>query len=207
VFVRSFVYSEINTFGLPILSKISFAFNIFVPIPVQEMAYLKAIQKITPMHVSVSGTIDRKNVYEIFRGVSAPLAPLWIRLCKEWYNKSSRTWSELQPRDVVRVQPNKRNEQWSLVTVIKRVTPRSHLVKDNGRVFRRNRKSLRLTKERYVTDFDDSFDSIFGRNLRNDVNADSPQRSFESDLNCGIPVPCEPSINAKRTRTRAIRPL
>jgi len=36
-FFRSFIYSETNTFGLPKFSKISFAFNIFVPIPVQAM--------------------------------------------------------------------------------------------------------------------------------------------------------------------------
>jgi len=52
--IRSFIFSEINTFGLPKFSKISFAFNVFVPIPVQEMVYLKAIQKITPMEVSMS---------------------------------------------------------------------------------------------------------------------------------------------------------
>jgi len=36
VFIRTFIYSEINTIGLPKLSKISFAFYIFVLIPVQE---------------------------------------------------------------------------------------------------------------------------------------------------------------------------
>jgi len=41
--IRSFVFSEINTFGLPKISKTSLAFNIFVPIPVQERVYLKAI--------------------------------------------------------------------------------------------------------------------------------------------------------------------
>jgi len=69
--------------------------------------------------------------------------------------------------------------------VIKRVTPRSYLVK--GRVFRRNHRFLRLIKERYVSDFDDGLDSIIGRKLCNDVN-DSPQRSVESNLNCDIPV-------------------
>jgi len=43
--IRSFISSEINTFGLHKLSKTSFAFNIFVPIPVQEMFYSKAIKK------------------------------------------------------------------------------------------------------------------------------------------------------------------
>jgi len=65
---------------------------------------------------------------------------------------------------------------------------------------------LRLTKERYISDFDDGFDSIIGRNLRKDVNADSPQRSAELDLNGDISVPYESSTNAKRTRTRVIRP-
>jgi len=41
LFIRSFIYHKINTFGLPKFSKISFAFNIFVPIPVKEMVYLK----------------------------------------------------------------------------------------------------------------------------------------------------------------------
>ena len=41
LFIRSFIYSEINTFGLPKCSKIIFAFNIFVPIHVLEMVYLK----------------------------------------------------------------------------------------------------------------------------------------------------------------------
>jgi len=45
LFIRSFIYSEINTFRLSKFSKTSFAFNIFVPIPMQEMVYLKAIQK------------------------------------------------------------------------------------------------------------------------------------------------------------------
>jgi len=49
--MRSFIFSERNTFGLPKLSRISFAFNIFVPIPVQEMFYLKAIQKNHPIEV------------------------------------------------------------------------------------------------------------------------------------------------------------
>jgi len=75
LFIRSFIYSEINTFGLPKCRKIIFAFNIFVPIPVLEMVYLKTIQKITPMDVSVSGTIDQKTYLKKFRGDSAPLAP------------------------------------------------------------------------------------------------------------------------------------
>ena len=79
--IRSFRYSEINTFRLSKFSKISFAFIIFFPIPVQEMVYLKAIQKSAPMGVSVSGTTDQKTYLKKFRGASAPLAPPWIRLC------------------------------------------------------------------------------------------------------------------------------
>jgi len=35
---------------------------------VLEMVYLKTIQKITPMDVSVSGTIDQKTYLKKFRG-------------------------------------------------------------------------------------------------------------------------------------------
>jgi len=38
------------------------------------MVYLNGIQKITPMDVSVSGTIDQKTYLKKFRGASAPLA-------------------------------------------------------------------------------------------------------------------------------------
>jgi len=41
---------------------------------VQEMAYLKVVQKITSMDASVSETIDQKTHLKKFRGVSAPLA-------------------------------------------------------------------------------------------------------------------------------------
>jgi len=41
----------------------------------QEMVYLKAVQKSAPMSVSVSGTTDQKTYLKQFRGVSAPLAP------------------------------------------------------------------------------------------------------------------------------------
>jgi len=80
--------------------------------------------------------------------------------------------SELQPGDVVRVQLNKQKGQWSLATVIKRVKLCSYLVKGNGKVCRYYNKFLRLTKKRYISDFDYGFNSIIGRNLRNDVNGD-----------------------------------
>jgi len=46
--IRSFIFSEINTSGLPKFSKISFEFNIFFPIPVQKVVYIKTIQKNHP---------------------------------------------------------------------------------------------------------------------------------------------------------------
>ena len=88
MFIRTFIYSEINTFGLLKLSKISFAFNIFVLIPVQEMVHLKVIQKINPMDVSVSENIGQKTYLKKFRGVSAPL----IRLCM-WCQNLGKTQS------------------------------------------------------------------------------------------------------------------
>jgi len=59
--IGSFTFSKINTLGLPKLSKISFAFNIFVPIPVEETGY----PKITPMGVSLYRTIDQTTYLKI----------------------------------------------------------------------------------------------------------------------------------------------
>jgi len=41
----------------------------------QEMVYLKAIQKSAPMGVSVSGTNDQKTYLKKFRGGFSPLDP------------------------------------------------------------------------------------------------------------------------------------
>jgi len=64
LFIRSFIYNEINTFGLPKFSKTSFAFNIFVPIPVLEMVYLRAIQKYHHNERFCVGKHRSKNVTE-----------------------------------------------------------------------------------------------------------------------------------------------
>jgi len=40
------------------------------------MVYLKVIQKITPMDVSVSENMGQKTCLKKFRGASSPLAPL-----------------------------------------------------------------------------------------------------------------------------------
>ena len=73
--IRSFILVKSNTFRLTKFSKKRIAFNIFIPIPVQEMIYVKSIQKITPMDVSVSGTIDLKTYLKKFRGGCRHLAP------------------------------------------------------------------------------------------------------------------------------------
>ena len=41
----------------------------------QEMVYLKTIQKSAPMGVPVSGTTDQKRIWKNLGGASAPLAP------------------------------------------------------------------------------------------------------------------------------------
>ena len=75
LFIRNFIYSEINTCGLPKLSKLRSAFNIFVLIPVQEMVYLKVIQKIMRMDISVSVSIGQKPYLKIFLGGIQPPYP------------------------------------------------------------------------------------------------------------------------------------
>jgi len=44
------------------------------------MVYLKAIEKIIPMDVSVSVTINQKPYLKKLRGGFSPLSPPWIRL-------------------------------------------------------------------------------------------------------------------------------
>jgi len=92
--IRSFILVKSNTFRLTKFSKKRIAFNIFIPIPVQEMIYVKPIQKITPMDVSVSGTIDRKTYLKKFRGGFRHLAPRWIRLCKLFWARSKSEFGE-----------------------------------------------------------------------------------------------------------------
>jgi len=61
--IRNYIFGEINTFGLPKLRKVSFAFNIFSPLSVQEIVYFKRLsKKIAPMDVSMSGTIDKNRI-------------------------------------------------------------------------------------------------------------------------------------------------
>jgi len=73
VFIRTFIYCEINTFGLPKLRKLSFAFNIFVLIPVQEMVYLKVIQKNRTNRRFCVENHRSKNVSEkIYGGLQLP---------------------------------------------------------------------------------------------------------------------------------------
>jgi len=46
------------------------------------MSYLKVIQKITPIEISVSENSDQKTYPKKFRGGGfSPLSPPWIRLC------------------------------------------------------------------------------------------------------------------------------
>jgi len=80
LFIGSFIYSEINAFGLPKFSKISFAFNIFVPIPVQEMVYLMATQKNHPNGHFCAGKHRSKNVSEKNLGGLSPFSLPWIHL-------------------------------------------------------------------------------------------------------------------------------
>jgi len=59
--IRSFILVK-NPFGLPKFCKETIASNIFIFILVQKTIYLKSMQKITAMDVSVSGTIDGKRI-------------------------------------------------------------------------------------------------------------------------------------------------
>ena len=67
-------FSERNTFELPKFSKLSFAFNIFVPIPVQEVLYFKGYTKNHHNGRFCVGNHRSKNVSEkIWGGFSPPV--------------------------------------------------------------------------------------------------------------------------------------
>ena len=54
----------------------------------------------------------------------------------------------LQPGDTIRIHPPKYSQQWGPATVDKQVGVRSYqVITDGGRVYRRNRRHLRLTAE------------------------------------------------------------
>jgi len=80
LFIRSFIYSETNTFGLHKFSKISFTFKIFVPIPVEEMLYLKDINKNHPNGLfRCREPSIKKRIWKNL-GVLQPPQPPYIRL-------------------------------------------------------------------------------------------------------------------------------
>ena len=98
--------------------------------------------------------------------------------------------------DVVRVQPLTRNGTWEMGKCIKQVALRSCLIESNCRIIRRNRRFLKLTKERYVP-FDFSFSSYNGDTNSDDADLNWPfhDRNDEAPIslrrtprNCGAPI-------------------
>ena len=65
-----------------------------------------------------------------------------------YYNKGTKELGPPEPGNTVRIHPPKYSHQWTQATVDKQVGVRSYqVVSDDGRVFRRNRRHLRLTAE------------------------------------------------------------
>lgn len=64
-----------------------------------------------------------------------------------YYNRGAKELQELHPGDVVRLEPSK-GKAWTKAEVEKQADIRSYEVRtEDGRVFRRNRRQLRLSKE------------------------------------------------------------
>jgi len=85
VLIRRFICSEIKTLGLPKLNNISFAFNIFVPIPVQE----SFIQRLSKNHTNgrfCVGNQRSKYVFENLWGALTSLTPPLGPPMKHEYN-------------------------------------------------------------------------------------------------------------------------
>ena len=67
-----------------------------------------------------------------------------------YYNRTAKVMPELQPGDVVRIQPQFRNQRWQRATVLESIPnqPRSYRVQtEHGVIYRRNRRHLRRTPE------------------------------------------------------------
>ena len=64
-------------------------------------------------------------------------------------NRGSKSLSELKPGDTVRMrpEPNATNKTWRKGVCKKKVAPRSYEVVSEGKLYRRNRRHLALTKE------------------------------------------------------------
>ena len=73
-----------------------------------------------------------------------------------YYDRGSKELNDLQPGDVVRIQPPRgigRRKSWTKARVGEKVDVRSYEVRtEDGRVLRRNRRNLRLTKEANTPD-------------------------------------------------------
>ena len=73
-----------------------------------------------------------------------------------YYDRGSKELNDLQPGDVVRIQPPRgigRRKPWTKARVGEKVDIRSYEVRtEDGRVLRRNRRHLRLTKEANTPD-------------------------------------------------------
>ena len=65
-----------------------------------------------------------------------------------YYNNGTKELRPLEPGNTVRIHPPKYSPQWTPATVDKQVGVRSYqVITDDGRVYRRNRRHLRLTAE------------------------------------------------------------
>ena len=115
---------------------------------------------------------------------------------KQYYDRSSSALLDLNKGDVVRIQPITRGGTLELAKCIRKVASRSYLLECNGRVFRRNRKFLKLTKEKYVP-FDFNCDSNCADNnqrVNDESNENSPSNGPVLPIalrrpirNCGPP--------------------
>lgn len=63
---------------------------------------------------------------------------------KMYYDRYAKDLPELSPGDVVRIQPNRKGEEWKRAVVLECLGNRSYRVQaDNGQIYRRNRRHLR----------------------------------------------------------------
>jgi len=80
VFIRTLIYSEMNTFGLPKLSKISFACNI-LSLSLCKNGLFKGYPKNSPQWTFLCRKPSiKKHIWKNLGGGFSPVSPPWIRL-------------------------------------------------------------------------------------------------------------------------------
>ncbi|XP_062588755.1 uncharacterized protein K02A2.6-like [Saccostrea cucullata] len=123
---------------------------------------------------------------------------LYKRKGKEasYYNRGSKEMQKLHAGDTVRIRPFGREKSWTKAQVRDQVDIRSYEVRtEDGRVYRRNRKHLRLSREPFSKE-----DLPRNTSLFPDVNKDNLETSVSTNRDMDrVETPVQRTLQAQNT--------